>query len=183
MDGTPKQSGRSEGHVGPRSIGDYEDFTQMRLDREELRALVGVGGECVLNWTTRDGYPVGVVMAYAFRSGSFWVNCTAHRQRIAALRVRPQAVIVLNKDGKMATYKGAATIHTRSDPDWQALTTWFYGALSGSSGDPENLFLQQLQTFLDGPTQVIIEVPAELVLSFDFTKFSATIQETLTVDE
>jgi hypothetical protein len=42
---------------------DYEDLTTMRLDDDALQQLVDGGGECVFNWTTREGYPVGVVVA------------------------------------------------------------------------------------------------------------------------
>jgi len=102
----------------PPSIGDYEDFTAMALDPGELDALVAGAGECVFNWTTSQGFPVGVVMAYVYRHGRFWTNCTAQRKRVAALRARPQAAVVVNKDGKMATYKGNAVIHSPADDDW-----------------------------------------------------------------
>jgi nitroimidazol reductase NimA-like FMN-containing flavoprotein (pyridoxamine 5'-phosphate oxidase superfamily) len=84
----------------------------MALDPSELEALVGDGGECVFSWSTSQGYPVGVVMAYVYRHGSFWTNCAARRKRVAALRARPQAAVVVNRDGKMASYKGDSVIHS-----------------------------------------------------------------------
>ena len=50
---------------------DYEDLTSMKLDEAALRGLVDGGGECIFNWTTKDGYPVGVVVAYIYRDGKF----------------------------------------------------------------------------------------------------------------
>ena len=42
---------------------DYEDLAGMQLNDEELASLVGQGGECIFNWTTKEGHPVGVVVA------------------------------------------------------------------------------------------------------------------------
>jgi hypothetical protein len=170
-----------ERHARPPSIGDHEDFTKMALDPSQLAALVGERGECVFNWSTSRGYPIGVVMAYVYRHGSFWTNCTAGRKRVAALRARPQAAVVVNRDGKMATYKGEAIVHSRTDADWDEVKGWFYAALSGTERDPDNPIARSLEAFLDGPHQVIIETPANLVLSFDFGKFSAVTQAAIGV--
>jgi hypothetical protein len=55
------------------------DFSTMALDADQLAELIGGRGECVLNWTTRQGHPVGVVIAYLYRDGHFWLTCTARR--------------------------------------------------------------------------------------------------------
>ena len=68
---------------------------------------------------------------------------------------------MVNKDGKMATYKGNAVIHSPRDGDWDHVQLWFYAALSGAERDPGNPFLRRVQAFLDGPHQVIIEMPAQ----------------------
>lgn len=56
---------------------------------------------------------------------------------------------------------------------------WFYAALSGAERDPDNPIARRLQAFLDGPHQVIIETPANLVVSFDFGKFSSITQRAM----
>jgi hypothetical protein len=73
------------------------------LDADQLAELIGQRGEYVLNWTTSQGHPVGVVIAYLYRSDRFWMNCTTHRKRVAALTARPQCSVVLNNDGRSAT--------------------------------------------------------------------------------
>ncbi len=158
------------------SIGDYEDFTRMALSPTDLEELVGDGGQCVLNWSTSRGHPMGVVMAYVYRHGSFWTNCTATRKRVVALRSRPNASIVVSGGGKMATYKGEVVIHSSSDKDWDHIKQWFYAALSGADREPDNPFLGKLAAFLDSPNQVILETPATLVVSFDFAKFTSILQ-------
>ena len=74
---------------------DYEDLTSMKLTADEIDELVVAGGECIFNWTNKEGYPVGVVVAYVFRHGKFWTTCAARRPRVPALRVRPQSAIVI----------------------------------------------------------------------------------------
>jgi hypothetical protein len=163
-----------KGHPRPSAtISDYEDFSQLALTSAQLAELVGEAGQCVFSWSTRDGSPLGVVMAYVYRDGSFWLNCTAHRKRIAALRARPNSGLVLNKDDRMATFKGQSIIHSAADGDWDQVKGWFYAALSGADRQPDDPVSLCLQRFLDGKNQVIIQVRASLVLSFDFGKFGA----------
>lgn len=152
---------------------DYEDLTQMRLDDEQVAELVGAGGECVFNWTNRDGYPVGVVVAYVFREGTFWTTCAEHRKRVPALVVRPQSAIVVNRGGRTATFKGDSTIHTHDDDDWDAVSSWFYDELSGVASKRADAHRQSFRTLLDSDNRVIIETPVELVVGFDGHKFRA----------
>jgi haloalkane dehalogenase len=59
-----------------------------------------------------------------------------HPERVAALRARPRAAVVVCKDARMATYKGGAVIHSPADADWDSVKGWFYAALSGAEHDP-----------------------------------------------
>lgn len=156
------------------------DYGAMALDARQLETLVGDRGECVFTWSTREGYPVGVVVAYVYRDGTFWTSCAGHKKRLRALRARPQSAVVISRDGHTATFKGNCVIHGRDDDDWGQLTPWFYPALSGvdpDSGDPSTC---RLLRFLDDPHQAIIETPASLVVSFDFGKFNAAVQAAIT---
>jgi hypothetical protein len=158
-------------------ITDYEDLTKMGLDDEQLEALVGSGGECVFSWTTSDGFPVGVVVAYIRHQGRFWTTCAARRKRVPALRARPQSAIVVNQMGKTASFKGTSVVHAPGDPGWDELKSWFYAALSGTAGDATNVAARNFEKFLDSPHRVIIETDAKLVVSFDAAKFAALTQE------
>ena len=158
-------------------ITDYEDLSQMGLDEQQLEELVGRGGECVFNWTTKDGFPTGVVVAYVRRDGKFWTTCAARRKRVAALKARPQSAIVVNRKGKTATYKGTSVVHAPGDPGWEELKTWFYAALSGTAADASNTGARNFEKFLDSPHRVIIETDVKLVVSFDGAKFAALTQQ------
>jgi len=158
---------------------DYEDLTTMKLDDDELRALVEPGGECVFSWTTKDGYPVGVVVAYVHRHGRFWATCAVRRKRVPALRVRPQSAIVINRGGKTASYKGDSIVHAPGDDGFGDLKAWFYRALSGLEAAPDDPYRRSFAKFLDSPHRVIIETDARLVVAFDAAKFAAFTNEAI----
>jgi len=160
-------------------IRDYEDLSGMRLSDAEIAELVGESGECIFNWTTKDGFPVGVVVAYVFRHGKFWTTCAERRLRVPALRVRPQSAIVINRDGRTVSYKGNSVIHSRADGDWTAVKTWFYKALSGTERDPSNSYARNFEKFLDSPHRVIIETEARLIVGFDTARFAKLTAEAI----
>lgn len=165
--------------VSTEPITDYENLEGMQLSDAELDALVSAGGECVFNWTNKDGYPVGVVVAYVWRDGKFWTTCAARRARVPALRARPQSAIVINRGGKTASYKGDSVVHSAADADFGEVKTWFYAALSGTEASPDDVNARNFEKFLDSPHRVIIETEANLVVGFDVDKFQAFTAEAI----
>jgi hypothetical protein len=116
---------------------------------------------------------MGVVVAYSYRDGTFWTTSVATRARVRALRARPQSAIVLNKAGHSATFRGRSMLHRPGDHDWDRIKSWFFPAQAGTDQRPDDPVAQQMERHLDTPHQVIIETPAALVVSFDFTKLTA----------
>ena len=57
-----------------------------------------------------------------------------------------------------------------------------HAALAGAEREPDNASARSLQKLLDSPTQVIIETPANLVVSFDGVKFGAAMQAAIAAD-
>lgn len=158
---------------------DYEDLTGMQLDQEQLDGLLADVGECVFNWTTRDGYPVGVVVAFVYQDGKFFTTCAERRKRVPALRARPQSAIVINTGGKTASFKGDSTVHAPGDPGFEELKAWFYPRLSRLDAEPDDAYRQSFAKFLDSPHRVIIETDAKLVVGFDTKKFAAFTAEAM----
>ena len=152
---------------------DYEDLTSMRLDDAEVDRMLAAGGECVFNWTTRDGFPVGVVVAFVYRDGRFFTTCAERRKRVPALRARPQSGIVINSGGKTASFRGNSVVHAQGDDGFDELKTWFYRTLSRLDGAPDDPYRQSFARFLDSPHRVIVETEANLVVAFDTAKFQA----------
>jgi hypothetical protein len=158
---------------------DYEDLTGMQLSAEELAELIGGGGECIFNWTTKEGYPVGVVVAYIYKDGKFWTTCAERRKRVPALRKRPQSGIVINQGGRTASFRGDSVVHANGDPDFDELKSWFYATLSGVASSPDDAYRRAFAKFLDSPHRVIIETDAKLVVGFDTAKFRSFTNEAI----
>lgn len=152
---------------------DYEDLTTMRLDEAALEGMLAAGGECIFNWTTREGYPVGVVVAFVYRDGKFFTTCAERRKRVPALRARPQSGIVVNAGGKTASFRGDSVVHANGDDGFDELKGWFYPTLSRLDSDPHDPYRQSFATFLDSPHRVVVETDARLVVAFDTAKFHA----------
>jgi hypothetical protein len=162
---------------------DYEDLTTMRLDEAALDELLQAGGECIFNWTTREGYPVGVVVAFVHHDGKFWTTCAERRKRVPALRARPQSGIVINNAGKTASFKGDSVVHAPGDDGFDELKTWFYAKLSRLDDQPDDAYRQSFAKFLDSPHRVIIETDARLVVAFDTKKFHSFTMEAMAAQQ
>lgn len=158
---------------------DYEDLSGMQLTEAERDALIGSRGECVFSWTNAEGYPVGVVVAYVYKDGTFWTTCAERRKRVPALRKRPQSAIVVNRAGITASYKGDSVVHAAGEPGWDELKSWFYDALSGINERPDDTYTKNFRAFLDSPHRVIVETPARLVVDFSAAKFAGMTQDAI----
>jgi len=162
---------------------DYEDLTTMRLDDEALAELLAAGGECIFNWTTSEGHPVGVVVAFIYHEGKFFTTCAERRKRVPALRKRPQSGIVINQEGRTASYKGESIVHANGDPGFDELKGWFYPRLSRLDVEPDDAYRQSFCKFLDSPHRVIIETDARLIVAFDTAKFQKFTVEAMAAAE
>lgn len=158
---------------------DYEDLTGMQLDQSQLDELLAGVGECVFNWTTRDGYPVGVVVAFVYDNGKFFTTCAERRKRVPALRARPQSAIVVNRGGRTASFKGDSIVHAPGDDGFEELKRWFYPRLSMLDVEPDDPYRQSFAKFLDSEHRVIIETEARLVVGFDTAKFQSFTTEAM----
>ncbi len=103
--------------------------------REELLTKVG---ECVFNWSTKDGWPVGVIHAFVWRDGRGWITCGVHRHRVSAIRRDPRCSIVVtgtaapNGPNGSITIKGRAIIHEDEETK-----NWFYPAHTRPTSPPQ----------------------------------------------
>jgi hypothetical protein len=149
-------------------VDSYEDVSVFALDDDRERALHAAQTECTFMWTTKDGDPVGVIMNYLFRDGSFWLTCTRRRKRVAAVEARPRVAIAVSSRGtrigvsQAVTYKGDAVVH-----DDDATKGWFYPALAArvrpESAEQQAAFVHHLDT----PGRVVIEIRPTDRIGFD----------------
>jgi hypothetical protein len=149
-------------------VDSYEDVSRFALEDERENVLHAAQTECTFMWTTKDGDPVGVIMNYLLRDGSFWLTCTRRRKRVAAVEARPRVAIAVSSRGtdigtsQAVTYKGDAVIH--DDAETKA---WFYPALAArvrpESAERQAAFVQHLDT----PGRVVIEIRPTARIGFD----------------
>ena len=158
-------------------------------EREELLTKAR---ECTFNWSTKDGWPVGVIHAFVWRDGRGWITCGAHRHRVAAIRRDPRCSVVVSgmaapggPNGAI-TFKGRAIIH--EDEETKA---WFYPALArgpytGMGGELTPEQEAQAKAFeqrLDSPLRVIIEIVPEKWIMLDSDKMAKDTAGELTDEE
>lgn len=151
--------------------GDYEDVTQYDLDAEDEDELLLAHNECTFIWANKEGWPVGVIMSYVYRKGSFWLTATSQRARMHAVRRDPRCCVVVTSTGspvarnKAITYKGMCTLH-----DSREIKDWFYpelaAALQPDNEDGQKRFAQ----FLDSPRRLVMEVEPTQRIGYDGAK-------------
>jgi general stress protein 26 len=152
-------------------VTNYEKVDVYPIDAETQEQLLREQNECTFMWSTRDHWPVGVIMSYVWRDGRFWLTATRQRKRIAALRRDNRVSISVSSvgtglgPGKGITVKGRCQIR-----DDRATKDWFYPALSAAiiPGNPkaQKAFL----AMLDSPNRVILAVQPEQYFTFDAIK-------------
>ncbi len=150
---------------------------------ETREELLSKASECVFNWSTKDGWPVGVVHAFVWRDGRGWITCGAHRHRVAAIRRDPRCSVVVsgvaapNGPNGAITFKGRAIIH-----DDEETKKWFYPALAygpylraGKEREMSEAEKAQADDFvrrLDSPLRVVIEIVPEKWIMLDSDKMA-----------
>jgi general stress protein 26 len=147
---------------------DFEDVSGFALSEEQERLLYTKQTECTFMWTNREGEPVGVIMNYVVRDGSFWLTATRRRARVAAIERDPRVAIAISSRGtdigvsQSITHKGIATVH-----DDEATKDWFYPALAAAVRPDSESQQRAFVEHLDSPGRVVIEVRPTKRISFD----------------
>lgn len=156
-------------------LEDFEDVSLYPIDEAARGALLARHRECAVVWSTRDGWPVGVMHIYLWHDDRFWVTCTARRKRVAALRARPKSsVVVAFSDERTVTARTLATVHPASSPH----AAWFYPALAEQvlAEQPEAVRREGVEGFvkrLASDDRVVIELVPHKWISFDGRKVKA----------
>ena len=80
-------------------VSDYRDVADFAVDDDKRERLFAAQTEATVMWTSREGWPVGVLHRYVWHDGRFWITCAEHRKRVAALRARPLSSISVSSEG------------------------------------------------------------------------------------
>lgn len=149
----------------------YEDVTAYDLDDDVEERLLLAHNECTFIWSNQEGWPVGVIMSYVWRTGRFWLTASSQRARVSAVRRDPRVCVVVTSTGsplprnKTITWKGTCTVH--DDAETKA---WFYPELAAAL-QPDNESAQKsFVRFLDSPRRVILAVEPTQRIGYDGAK-------------
>lgn len=161
-------------------LHDYEDVKSFTLDDDRMQELLTTQNECSFVWSTRDGWPVGVIMSYVWRDGRLWLTSSKQRKRIAAVQRDDRVSVIVSGlgtpmgSGKTVTLKGRVRLHEDADTK-----SWFYPALAAAIFPGNERRQQSFSRFLDSPARVILEVTPVGSISHDIDKLAAAASATL----
>jgi len=162
-----------ESHESSPGPGNYEDVTVFGLDEDTEEQLLLGHNECTFIWSNSEGWPVGVIMSYVWRRGSFWLTASGQRKRIAAVRRDPRVSIVVTSTGsplprnKAITWKGMCTVL-----DDRETKDWFYPELAAAVRGQDEAAQALFVTFLDSPRRVILRVDPVQRIGYDGAKMA-----------
>jgi general stress protein 26 len=150
--------------------GDFERVSIYPVDADVKEKLLSTQIECVFNWATREGWPMGVIMSCLWHDGRMWLTAGAQRHRVAAIRRDPRCSIVVTSTGtelgpgKTVTIKGRCVVHEDEETK-----RWFYPAFA-SHLNPDPDAAKTFAEMLDSPLRVILEVLPEKFITYDAIK-------------
>ena len=146
---------------------DHEMVSIYPFSDEEVDDLMNHSGECVLMWSTSDGWPVGVTHTFLWHDGKIWLTFASHRHRAAAIRRDARVSVNVSSAGyARGTAKrlprGAITFKGRGEFfEDDATKSWFYPALSAKLSPTDAGAAQFFTGFLDSPLRTILAITPE----------------------
>lgn len=157
-------------------MADYEDVRAFTLDSDRQELLLQSQNECSFVWSTRDGWPVGVIMSYLWRDGRIWLTSSSQRKRIVAVRRDDRVCVIVSSagtplgPGKTVTLKGRCALH--DDAETRA---WFYPALAAAVfGDDERRQASFVRR-LDSANRLVLEVTPVALITHDIDKLARAV--------
>lgn len=162
---------------------DHELVSIYGYSEEQIDTLMTESPECVLMWSTKDGWPVGVVHAFVWNDKKVWLTFAAHRHRAVAIRRDPRVSVAVSGVGAKtvsgtATMKGTATFH-----EDDATKEWFYRALAKKVSPNNKAGEDAFYSLLDSPLRVILEIEPVKWITYDGEKAARDMAGQLPEDE
>jgi general stress protein 26 len=143
---------------------DHEIVSIYPFSDAEVDQLMNASNECVLMWSTKDGWPVGVTHAFVWDGGKIWLTFAEHRHRTEAIRRDPRVSVNVSSAGYPAgasdalprgaiTFKGQAAFH-----DDAKTKHWFYTALSQKLNPRNPAGEKFFYNLLDSPLRTVLSI-------------------------
>ena len=154
---------------------DHEMVSIYPFSDQETELLMNNSNECVLMWSTRDGWPVGVTHAFVWHEGKIWLTFTAQRHRAAAIRRDNRVSVNVSSGGYPVgadaelprgaiTFKGCGEFF-----EDEATKQWFYQALSQKLNPDSKAGEDAFYQLLDSPLRIMLAVTPEKIIMYNAT--------------
>ena len=157
----------------------WEDLTRYPMDEAKRERMLEEQLECCVGWTTRDGWPLGVMHWFVWARGRFWVTSTPARKRVPALRARPKSFVTVSgvgtsigRGGQTVTAKTTAAVH-----DDRKTKDWFFPALTAKAYGRNETMESMFREMLFNTERVVIELEPVKWISYDAMKMYEAIRE------
>jgi nitroimidazol reductase NimA-like FMN-containing flavoprotein (pyridoxamine 5'-phosphate oxidase superfamily) len=155
---------------------DHEIVSIYPFSDEEVDQLMNNSSECVLMWSTKDGWPVGVIHAYVWHDGKIWMTFAVHRHRTAAIKRDNRVSVTVSSSAYprgaaedlptgAITFKGRGEIF-----DDEKTKEWFYRALSQKLNPNNESGEEYFYNFLDSPLRIVLSVSPEKMIQYSAGK-------------
>lgn len=168
---------------------DHEIVSIYPFSDEEVDQLMNNSNECVLMWSTKDGWPVGVTHAFLWHEGKIWLTFAVHRHRAVAIRRDNRVSVNVSSRGYpdgasedlptgAITFKGTGEFF-----EDDATKKWFYTALSKKL-NPDNPEGEKFFTnLLDSPLRVMLAITPVKKIMYNGKKAQAHMAGTIAEEE
>jgi hypothetical protein len=152
---------------------DHEIVSIYPFSDSEVDQLMHGSNECVLMWTTKDGWPVGVTHAFVWHDGKIWLTFASHRHRAAAIQRDNRVAVNVSSAGypagtPEALPRGAITFKGRGEFfNDEAKKVWFYRALSQKLNPGNAAGEKFFYELLDSPLRTILAITPEKKIMYN----------------
>ncbi len=143
------------------------------FSNKQIDQLMSTAFECALNWTTQDGWAVGVMHVFTWHEGKVWLNFMSHRHRAAAIRRDPRVSVIVSSQSAppdapqgQATMKGVVRFHD-GDED---VRQWHYRLLAKKNSGGNKAAEDELVEKLTNPLRTVLEITPVKWITFDMNK-------------
>ncbi len=152
---------------------DHESVSIYQFNQDEIDQMLTKAGECVLNWCTKDEWPVGVVHSFVWAKGKLWLTFAAHRHRASAIKRNPKVSVVVSSRAHddpagphgQVCCKGTAEFH-----DDRETLEWFYHLLAKKVSPTDKAGEDDFYDLLDSPLRTLISVTPVKWITFNSAK-------------
>jgi general stress protein 26 len=149
----------------------YDNVSGYTLEADAERQLVESQNECTFMWSTKDGWPVGVIMSYVFHEGCFWLSVSSLRVRVQAVERDARTSIAITAkgvdvpQGRSLTYKG--TTEVLRD---RATIQWFLPALAKRLRPGDEAAQALFVKLNDTPNRRVLRFTPQKTIGYDGQK-------------